>query len=277
MPVSARFLYGAPGAGLQTQGEVRLRADPNPFPQFKDYRWGDDATPFDEKLVDLGSTVTDGSGAATLAVDASQAPATPRGAPLAATLTASVFEPGGRPVRESAFLKIRTQPVYFGVKVDQPDTGGTDTTPVSLDVIAVDAQGRRIAANGATWTLISENWNYDWFEQDGKWQWQRTSRDAAVARGTVDIAAGGSFHLNRRLGWGDYHGLEVVAPSAPRRRGDPLSPPARETRFPPRRPRRPTSCGSAPGPGPGARATTSRWRSRRPTPAKPRWRWPPTG
>jgi uncharacterized protein YfaS (alpha-2-macroglobulin family) len=210
VPVSARFLYGAPGAGLQTQGEVRLHADPNPFPQYKDYRWGDDSTPFDEKLVDLGSTVTDGAGAATLAVDAGQAGDSK--VPLAATLTASVFEPGGRPVRESAFLKIRTQPVYFGVKVDQPSSGGTDTTPVSLDVIAVDGQGRRIAAGGASWTLISENWNYDWFEQDGKWQWRRTSRDAAVARGAADIAAGGSFHLNRRLGWGDYR-MEVTAPS----------------------------------------------------------------
>jgi uncharacterized protein YfaS (alpha-2-macroglobulin family) len=210
VPVSARFLYGAPGAGLQTQGEVRLRADPNPFPQFKDYRWGDDTTPFDEKLVDLGSTVTDGSGAATLAVDAGQAGDAK--VPLAATLTASVFEPGGRPVRESAFLKIRTQPVYFGVKVDQPNSGGGDTTPVSLDVIAVDGQGRRIAAAGASWTLISENWNYDWFEQDGKWQWRRTSRDAAVARGTTDIAAGDSFRLTRKLGWGDYR-LEVTAAS----------------------------------------------------------------
>jgi len=44
VPVSARFLYGAPGAGLQTQGEIRLRADPNPFPQFKDYVWGDAQT-----------------------------------------------------------------------------------------------------------------------------------------------------------------------------------------------------------------------------------------
>ena len=217
VPVSARFLYGAPGAGLQTQGEVRLHADPNPFPQYKDYRWGDDSTPFDEKLVDLGSTVTDGAGAATLAVDASQAGNSK--VPLSATLTASVFEPGGRPVRESAFLKIRTQPVYFGVKVDQPDSGGTDTTPVSLDVIAVDGQGRRITAEGASWTLISENWNYDWFEQDGKWQWRRSSRDAAVARGVAAIAAGGSFHLNRRLGWGDYR-MEVRALG--RQDGDPL-------------------------------------------------------
>jgi hypothetical protein len=207
VPVSARFLYGAPGAGLQTQGEMRLRADPNPFPQYADYRWGDDQTPFDEKLVNLGSTVTDGAGAATLAVDASQAGDAK--APLSATLTASVFEPGGRPVRESAFLKIRTQPIYFGVKVDQSQSGDSDVTPVSLDVIAVDGQGRRIAAQGASWTLIAESWNYDWFEQDGKWQWRRTSRDAAVARGVADIAGGGSFHLNRRLGWGDYR-LEVI-------------------------------------------------------------------
>jgi uncharacterized protein YfaS (alpha-2-macroglobulin family) len=208
VPISARFLYGAPGAGLQTQGEVRLHADPNPFPQFKDYRWGDDVTPFNEKLVDLGSTVTDGAGAATLVVDASQAGDSK--VPLSATLTASVFEPGGRPVRESAFLKIRTQPVYFGVKVDQPSSGGGETTPVSLDVIAVDGQGRRIAVAGASWTLISENWNYDWYEQDGKWQWRRTSRDAAVARGTV--AAAGSIHVNRKLGWGDYR-MAVTAPS----------------------------------------------------------------
>jgi uncharacterized protein YfaS (alpha-2-macroglobulin family) len=208
--LSARFLYGAPGAGLTAQGEVRLRADPNPFPQYKDYRWGDEATPFDEKLVDLGSTVTDGSGAASLAIDPAQAGATT--VPLAATLTASVFEPGGRPVKESAFLKVRTAPVYFGVKIDQPSTGGTDATPVSLDLIAVDAQGRRTAAQGVSWSLISENWNYDWFEQDGKWQWRRTSRDAVVARGVGAIAPNGSIRVNRRLGWGDYR-IEVTSPA----------------------------------------------------------------
>ncbi len=208
VPVNARFLYGAPGAGLQTQGEVRLRADPNPFPQYKDYQWGDAVTPFDEKVVDLGSTVTDGSGGATLAVDPAQAGDTK--VPLAATLTASVFEPGGRPVRESSTLKIRTQPLYFGVKVDQGDVGGSsEVAPVSLDVIAVDGAGKRTNAADASWTLISENWNYDWYQQDGKWQWRRSSHDVAVAKGASAIGAGGSLKINRRLGWGDYR-LEVV-------------------------------------------------------------------
>ena len=92
-----------------------------------------------------------------------------------------MFEPGGRPVREGVSLKVRTRPLYLGVKVDQGAASG-DRAPV-LDVIAVDAAGRRVAAPGVGWTLIAENWNYDWFQQDGKWQWRRTSRDAVVARG----------------------------------------------------------------------------------------------
>ncbi len=199
--VLARFLYGAPGAGLQTQGDARLRVDPNPFPQFKDYQWGDAQTPFEEKSVDLAATVTDGEGKAVLSVDTSKAGDTAQ--PLVAAVTASVFEPGGRPVREGLDLKVRTKPVYLGVKVDQGDFKG-DVAPVNFDVVAVDAYGRRVAAQGVTWTLVAERWDYDWFQQDGKWQWRRTSRDSVVVKSAVNITAGAATRLVRRLGWGDY-------------------------------------------------------------------------
>ncbi len=205
--MTARFLYGAPGAGLHTQGDFRLRADPNPFPQYKNYQWGNQNETFDEKEVDLGTTVTDGAGRATLTLDASQAGDVKM--PLVAALSASVFEPGGRPVSENAELPVRTQPLYFGVKVDQADPDQSNTAPVSLDVIAVNGQGARIVAGGVHWALIAENWTYDWYQQDSHWQWRRTSHDAVVAKGDAGIGAGGSFHLNKRLGWGDYR-LEVV-------------------------------------------------------------------
>ncbi|HRD28921.1 MAG TPA: alpha-2-macroglobulin, partial [Caulobacter sp.] len=200
--VMARFLYGAAGAGLQTQGEARIMADPNPFPAFKGYEWGDQQTTFAEKFIELGSSVTDGEGRAVLSVAASEAGDTT--APLKATVTASVFEPGGRPVRESLFLKVRTRPVYLGVKVEQTDAAGGSAAPVTLDFIAVNAQGERIAAPGASYTLIAENWDYDWFQQDGRWQWRRTSRDVVVQKGALNIGAGGAARIARRLGWGDY-------------------------------------------------------------------------
>jgi uncharacterized protein YfaS (alpha-2-macroglobulin family) len=205
--VTARFLYGAIGSGLQTQGEARLKADPNPFPQFADYVWGDDKTPFEEKFVELGTTVTDGAGHANLILNASEAGDTK--VPLVAAVTASVFEPGGRPVREGLSLKIRTQPMYLGVKVDEGQAQGSNPPPVSLDVIAVNAQGQRVAAGNVGYQLITENWSYDWFQQDGKWQWRRTSRDVVVMKGDLNIGAGQGAKLNRKLGWGDYR-LELT-------------------------------------------------------------------
>ncbi|MEP6967604.1 MAG: alpha-2-macroglobulin, partial [Pseudomonadota bacterium] len=211
--VTARFLYGATGAGLTTQGEARLRADPNPFPEFPEYQWGDQVKPFAEKFVELGATVTDGEGHASLAFPASQAGDTAD--PLVAAVTASVFEPGGRPVREGVSLKVRTRPTYLGVKVDQGPASNDRAPPIGLDVIAVDAAGRRVAAQGVGWALIGETWNYDWFQQDGKWQWRRSSRDVVVARGALAIGAGQAARITRRLGWGDYR-LELTGPEGAR-------------------------------------------------------------
>ena len=208
--VTARFLYGAIGAGLQTQGEARLRPDPNPFPALADYEWGDQTAAFDEKEVDLGTTVTDGAGHATLALAGSAAGDTVN--PVLALVTASVFEPGGRPVRESVSLKLRPKPLYLGVKVDQGDASGDQAPPVNLNIIAVNAAGARIAAPGVSYSLISENWNYDWYQQDGKWQWRRTSRDTVVSQGSLDVGAGDPAHVRpRKLGWGDYR-LELNGP-----------------------------------------------------------------
>ena len=211
--LTARFLYGAPGAGLQAEGEARVRADPNPFPKFDGYVWGDQSQPYEEKYLSLGQTVTDGEGRAVLAFSAAEAGASSQ--PLLASFTASVFEPGGRPVRENATLKLRTSPVYLGVKVDTGDAQGRQDPTVTMDVIAVDAAGRRIAAAGTTYRLIAENWDYDWFQQDGRWQWRRTSRDVVVQAGPLAVGAAAPARLARRLGWGDYR-LELSGPEGAR-------------------------------------------------------------
>ncbi|MFI4975181.1 MAG: alpha-2-macroglobulin [Caulobacterales bacterium] len=211
--VTARFLYGAVGAGLQTQGEARLKVDPNPFPAYPDYQWGDQVSPFQEKQLDLGTTVTDGAGHAGLSLAGSEAADTAD--PLLATVTASVFEPGGRPVRESLTLRVRSKPVYLGAKVIQGQSSGERAPPVSLDVIAVNGAGARIAAPGVAYSLISENWSYDWYQDNGRWQWRRTSRDKVIETGARDIAAGQGLRINHNLGWGDYR-LELTGPDGAR-------------------------------------------------------------
>ncbi len=207
--VDARFLYGAPGSGLQVQGEVRVKPDWDPFPQHKGFQWGDQYAPFEEKLVELPQTVTDGEGHATLAFDSTAVADSAQ--PLKALFNASVFEPGGRPVTEGAELKVRRRPLFLGVKVDPGSDSGRADPTIGFNIIAVDASGARRAASAVEWTIIAENWDYDWFQQDGRWQWRRTSRDTVVARGTMDIGSGSSAKLARRLGWGDYR-LQLTDP-----------------------------------------------------------------
>lgn len=197
--IDARFLYGAAAAGLAVQAETRIRQDDDPFPAFKDYRWGDSQHAYTEKLVSSSDTVTDGAGHAMTSLAAAAAGDTVN--PLAAVLTASVFEPGGRPVSETARLKLRTKPLYLGVKA----TAGSGETPLqTFEVIAVDPAGRRVAARAVTYLLVAETWTYDWFEANGRWSWRRTSRDKPIAKGVLALGAGAPARISKRLPWGDY-------------------------------------------------------------------------
>jgi len=205
--VSARFLYGATASGLPVRSEGRVIADPNPFPAFKDYRWGDQQKPFAEKLVQGTPSVTDGSGRAIQTFRAEDLGGSDQ--PLMAMVSASVFEPGGRPVTEQTNLKVRLKGLYLGVKVSTQS--GEEEPLQTFDVIAVDAFGKRLGANQVSYKLISENWNYDWYEQGGRWSWRRTSRDVPIAEGTLSVGVNGTGRFSKRLPWGDYR-LELDEP-----------------------------------------------------------------
>ena len=88
---------------------------------------------------------------------------------------------------ETASLKLRTRPLYLGVKT----TAGSGETPVqSFDVVAVDPSGRRVSAPAVDYLLVAETWTYDWYESGGRWSWRRTSRDKPIAKGVLAVGAG---------------------------------------------------------------------------------------
>ena len=212
--VTARYLYGAVGSDLQVTGEARIRQDANPFPAFKDYQFGDSAQPFEEKYVDLPGATTDAQGNALFPFDASLAGTTTQ--PLTVLVTASVFEPGGRPVKESQTLRIKPSPLYLGIKVDQKESRSwRDTPQVALSVIGVTPQGQKTAVKGAVVKLIAEHWDYDWYISDGRWNWRSTHRDVLVSTKTVDLNGNTGYTFQRGLDWGDYR-LEVEVPGKAR-------------------------------------------------------------
>ncbi len=185
--VQADFLYGAPGAGLAVEGEGRLVVDSNPFPDFAGYTFGRTDESFDERYFQLPGTVTDGAGHADLSVQLPDEPAT--SLPLRANVLASVADPGGRLVRESFSMPVRLSDVYLGLSAQFENQRAGAGERVAYDLIAVNAAGQRVAQRGAQWTLVREDWSYDWYLDGGQWRWRRTGRDIPVDGATVNIAA----------------------------------------------------------------------------------------
>ncbi len=185
--LQADFLYGAPGGGLAVEAEGRLMVDPNPFPQpaFAGYTWGNADESFDERLIQLPGTVTDGTGHADLMLRLTDEPDTTL--PLRARIVASVADPGGRMVREGFTLPVRLRDVYLGLKPQFENRRAGAGERVAFDAVAVNALGQRIGIQGITWQIVREDWSYDWYLDGGNWRWRRTGRDIPVDGATVNI------------------------------------------------------------------------------------------
>ncbi len=247
--VQADFLYGAPGAGLAVEAEARLTVDPNPFPEFEGYSFGKADEGFDERFFQLASTITDGQGAAQLSLRLPEEPQT--SLPLRARMVVSVADPGGRMVREGFAVPVRLGELYLGLKPQFENRRAGAGERVAYDVIALNGAANRVGVRGVQWQLVREDWNYDWYLDNGAWRWRRTGRDIAVDGATVDIAAAqplriakdglrdGSYRLTVRdarsgaessqrfgIGWGGPadddatpDAVSVVAPENPSRPG----------------------------------------------------------
>ena len=193
--VQADFLYGAPGASLPVEAEGRLQVDPNPFPDFEGFQFGKQDESFNERLIQLPGTTTDGSGAAQLSISVTDAPETTL--PLRMRVVASVADPGGRMVREGFSLPVRLSNLYLGVKTrfENQRAGAGET--VGFDIIAVNGQGQRMGARGVQWQIVREDWSYDWYLDGGSWRWRRTGRDVPVDGATVDVPSGNPLRISK--------------------------------------------------------------------------------
>ncbi len=186
--VQADFLYGAPGGGLAVEGEGRLMVDPHPFPDFAGYSFGRVDETFSEQFFELTPSVTDGQGRAQLLLQLPETPETTLA--LRTRVVASVADPGGRLVREDFVVPVRTRDLYIGLSPQFENRRAGAGERVAFDVIALNADGRRVAVRDVQWQIVREDWSYDWYLDNGTWRWRRTGRDIPVDGATVTIGAG---------------------------------------------------------------------------------------
>jgi alpha-2-macroglobulin len=203
----ARYLYGAPGAGLEITGEVEISAaSESPLPALKGYVAGLEDENFDKTSTEIEeAAITDAAGSFKLHVRTSEI-AAPR--PLAATIILRVGEPGGRAVERSLTLPILPKTGLIGVK--KKFVTLSDGAAASFDVIAVGADGARASRKDVAWALYKISNDYQWYRSDGRWNFERVKSSKRVAEGKIDLSANAPAKISSLVGLGEYR-LDVTS------------------------------------------------------------------
>jgi hypothetical protein len=200
----ARFLYGAPGAGLAMEGEARVAVDPSPFDEYSDFSFGRHDEVFVERRLDLPPAIADGAGRALIALDLAGA-GEGSGKPLRVTAVIGVEEPGGRAVRDSLIVPYRPNDIYLGLDPSFDGQSAPRNAGASFAVVALDRDGSAQAAE-VDWRLLRVDWDYDWWRDEyGEWRWRRTREVVQIEAGRESVPAGGTASIAiAGLDWGDY-------------------------------------------------------------------------
>lgn len=198
----SRFLYGAPASGLSGEGEARITHDENPFPALTGYSFGRIEDKFEDVLVTLTVPETDSAGVTTASGSVGDLADTTL--PLKAVVKVSIHEPGGRTTDKTVELPVRSGDVMLGIRPDFDDGSVAENAKAGFEIIAVDANGKRIARNGLTYSWVRENTTYQWYQDNSEWKYQSVTRDRLVTSGSLSVGAGASAKLSQALPWGTY-------------------------------------------------------------------------
>jgi uncharacterized protein YfaS (alpha-2-macroglobulin family) len=208
LSVDGHFLYGAPASNLDLTGAVTI-VTAKERPGFAGYSFGladDEVTAVRQDLEDMPAT--DATGKASFPVKLDNIPATSR--PLEATVTVSMAESGGRAVERKITLPIAPDAAMIGVKPAFSGRSLADGANADFDVVMAAPDGKTLAQSGLHYELLRVETSYQWYRQNGSWEYEPVKRTERVANGAVDVTADKPARISMPVKWGRYR-LEVSA------------------------------------------------------------------
>ena len=200
--MTGKFFYGAPAVGAGAEAEVIVAAAADPYPMHKGYRFGPVDGEVEPQRMEVEAQAADAEGKTRFEVKLDSLPETTR--PLDVTIRGSMFEPGGRPVTRRLTLPVAARPFDIGIRSRSGESAVAEGQPVNFDVIAVDRQGRPVAAPGLKFELVSERWHWQWYNQYGEWKYRAIIQDRRQDAGTLAVAATMPATLERSLAAGRW-------------------------------------------------------------------------
>ncbi|MEY8842278.1 alpha-2-macroglobulin family protein, partial [Cribrihabitans sp. XS_ASV171] len=198
LSISARYLFGAPGADLTIDGQVILRPA-DTVEGFPGYRFGRYDAPAAPQATQFGGARTDAQGKATVAIEIPESPT--QGQPLTAEVIARVADGSARPVERRLSAPVRPEGPVIGIRplfeemVPEGGEARFDLIALSPDLTPTPMQVR--------WTLNRVETRYQWYQLYGNWEWEPTTRRTRVATGEVALG-GDPVEIAQPVEWGRY-------------------------------------------------------------------------
>jgi uncharacterized protein YfaS (alpha-2-macroglobulin family) len=212
--VSGRFLYGAPAANLNLEGEVTIAAGKERV-GFAGYQFGlaeESIESSRQSLDDLPST--DDAGKAKIAINLDKLP--PSTHPLEAQITIRMAESGGRAVERQITLPVTPSGNMIGIKPLFSGQSVADGAIANFEVIVAAPNGTVVARKGLHYELNRIETHYQYYKRGGDWQFEPVKVTTRVADGTIDTTLDQAGLISLPVNFGRYR-LDVLT-------GDPGGP-----------------------------------------------------
>ena len=201
--VEAAYLYGAPAAQNRFTAKLAVAVEQHPLEQLPGYFFGDPTLTLPKEAKDVIDTTLDADGKLQqdIALPAEAKPVST----IAAIVTSSVYETGGRSVNRSVKRVLWPAEALVGIRPMFDDKEGADANAnPAFEVVRVDSAGHPRPASGLKMTLVREHRDYHWnYSDDTGWGYDYTSRFENVETRTLSIGTTAT-RFSVPVEWGDY-------------------------------------------------------------------------
>ena len=203
LQATGAYLYGAPAAGNRFSATLAVAVEQHPVEGMPDHFFGDPTLelPREARKVIDAELDADGMLAQDIALPEEARPVTP----IAATVTGSLYESGGRSVNRSLKRVLWPADALVGLRPLFDHQEGADANArAGFELVRVDPDGMPRPADGLQVTLVREHRDYHWRHDDeGGWNYDFTRRFEKVETRTVD-AGGSAVRFDFPVEWGEY-------------------------------------------------------------------------
>nr|WP_305805413.1 alpha-2-macroglobulin [Stenotrophomonas sp. YIM B06876] len=210
LQADAAYLYGAPAAGNRFTARLAVAVEQHPLESLPGWFFGDPTLELPREAKDVIDThfPADGTLREDIVLPAEAKPLTT----IAAVVSGSVYETGGRTVTRTLKRVLWPAPVLVGVRPLFDDKDGADANSnARFELLRVDAGGTPQPGKGLKVTLVRELRDYHWAYNDNRWDYDFTRRFENKETRTIDVGATAA-RLDFAVEWGEYR-LDVFDPA----------------------------------------------------------------